>query len=339
MPYYDWLVSTNERIPSGDIFSTCAVTRPTEGSSHTCEMSSSGGDLGTCVPQEATKEASRIPGGDKDRSDEVFRKPNYISRLFFTWFTGFALNSWRNEISTKDLFPLEDKLDAEEIAQGFLQRWKEQEERSPGSNFALGSVLFRIGARSFGHALTFEVLAELCSQTMPILISLLISVIDANYGKESSLFFNWSSSSRLHIGLTICAGMFLVQALHSILYNRNVWITYKTGLQSKIGLMGLVYDKTLRLSANARQSYSLGKSVALMSTSINRIDTAYPYFHFIWFCPLQIAFLLFMLHRMFGAPAYWIIALLIAALPLQVLIMTRMNTQRKVNFQIGLQNF
>lgn len=82
------------------------------------------------------------------------------------------------------------------------------------------------------------------------------------------------------------------------------------------------------------QSYSLGRSVALISTSICHIDTAYPYFHFLWFGPFQIAFVMYMIYYIIGSPTFWIVVLLLSAIPLQLLIVHHMNIKRKRVYQL-----
>jgi hypothetical protein len=257
-----------------------------------------------------------------------YRKPGILSRLFYSWFTGLALTAWRRDLNRDDLFPLDPELDAVKVTDHLMRRWRHQEDAARDGKHALAIALFKSGASSFAHALTYEMLSEGCSQIVPILISQLLGLLDQMHGRRPSTL---NAQEQLYLGLGICGALFLIQAMHGVFTNRNMWITCKNGMRTKIGLMGLVYDKTISITSHARQEYSLGRTVALMSTSINQVGTAYPLLRFLWFSPLQITFLMLMIYRVFGTIVLWILALLVLVMPLQFYIMRRMNLQRKVN--------
>ncbi|CAG8764201.1 18855_t:CDS:2 [Racocetra persica] len=62
---------------------------------------------------------------------------------------------------------------------------------------------------------------------------------------------------------------------------------FETGFLSRTILITAIHRKVLVLSGKARNLFSNGKIINLMSTDTSRIDFACTYFHIIWAAPIQ----------------------------------------------------
>lgn len=194
-------------------------------------------------------DGSSAKGADAARATQMAPKANILSRLFYAWFTPFAIHAWSREISKRDFFPLERDLDAQAVTGEFQGEWERQESQDPADRLSLAKMLARLGARSLAHSFAYEVLAEVCSQAMPLMISKLINLLETPDKKALKL----SGDEEWYLGVGLCIAMFVVQSIHALVYNRSIWMTYKTSLRTRIGLTGLIYEKMLSASTLTRQ--------------------------------------------------------------------------------------
>nr|KAJ3410852.1 hypothetical protein HK105_002793 [Polyrhizophydium stewartii] len=73
-------------------------------------------------------------------------------------------------------------------------------------------------------------------------------------------------------------------------YNWSTELTTKTGFNARTSLTSALYQKSLRLSAAARQEYSVGKITNIIATDTNRVDISFQFINMAWAAPYQILF-------------------------------------------------
>jgi hypothetical protein len=255
------------------------------------------------------------------------KKKSLLSHLSYHWAGKVATKAKFEEISVDDFEALPRSLESRNVSADYQRAQLQRESADPSVKQSLFGMLISLKKWALIRAFIYECLAEVCSQTIPIFVSLFLTKLD----QINNLKPNDDSINELwKYGVLMCFLMFLGLLLHGFLYGRNLWITYKASLCTKIGLMGLIFEKSTRISASARQKFSLGISVALISASASKVDSAFPRLHFIVFSPLLTLTLITMIYYNLGTPALWTLALMVVAMPIQAIIMNWMSRARKV---------
>lgn len=277
------------------------------------------------------REASTTEAKDNQKNHKSwYKKPGCISDFLFLWFTPIAFKGWRQDLNKDDFGVMRPELNARRQTLALERLWYAQEQSNHlkghknGGDFALLRAVGSRSFRSFAHALVYLVLAEVCIQIFVQISESFLILIESNEGSGPI------SIKTIVSGCFLCTSMFVIYIGHAIFISRSYWITHLNGMRTKIGLSGLIFQKMLKLAPETRKEYSLGRTVALMSTSVARIEAAFPYLHYIWFGPLQIILLLTMLWLHLGWNAMrWIILLIALAMPIQIIIMQYMNLARR----------
>ncbi|CAI7790919.1 unnamed protein product, partial [Closterium sp. NIES-54] len=92
------------------------------------------------------------------------------------------------------------------------------------------------------------------------------------------------------------------------------------GLDIRAALVGALYHKGLRLSSRAKQRHTVGEVVNYMSTDVQRLADLMLQLHNVWVLPLQISIALLILFHVVGASMVAGLAVMVAALLLNLLI-------------------
>ena len=82
------------------------------------------------------------------------------------------------------------------------------------------------------------------------------------------------------------AGLVFDQSAYALMHHWEWFVTIRTGMQIRVGLIAAIYKKVTNLSlANLS---STGLIVNLISNDVQRFEDAAPFLHYCWICPLQI---------------------------------------------------
>lgn len=152
------------------------------------------------------------------------------------------------------------------------------------------------------------------------------------------------------IGLAV--GITLFQVVASVAMGQNVYLGMISGGQMKAALIGVIFRKSLRLSARARagnvnkeggkgadtltppEGWTNGHVTNLMSTDASRIDFACAGFHLIWTSPIVIILTLILLLINLSYSALSGFALLVLSVPVLGIVMQILTTRRHLMSKI-----
>ncbi len=271
-----------------------------------------------------------LPLGGGDR---LFKKTGILSRLFFYWVFAFVKGaSGRTDLGEGDLAPIEPELEASRTTAEFSEAWRQQEESASGERaegspppgrHALTLMLARMGLAFFTHAFMYQLTGEALKQSIPLMVGRLLALIRLSEAAPKY------TADQMSMGLLLCAGILLAQMAIAPINSRHLWLSGKNGMRTKSGLMGLIYEKTLGMSVDARQQFSLGRSVATLSTNVNRVEAAYLYYNQFWFCPIQVTFSLLMIYRLVGWLVLYVVGLILLSIPIQGYFVWAMMRKKK----------
>lgn len=106
-------------------------------------------------------------------------------------------------------------------------------------------------------------------------------------------------------------------------------LTMNVGFDLRTSLTTEIYEKSLRLSSSARQQFSSGQAVNMVSTDTTRIEMLSGYLHYTWSGLFQIVLILALLLTTLGWPSLVGVGLLLVALPVQASVMRYLSKLRK----------
>jgi ATP-binding cassette subfamily C (CFTR/MRP) protein 4 len=89
-----------------------------------------------------------------------------------------------------------------------------------------------------------------------------------------------------HEGYYYAAGIAADNLLYALLHHWEWFITIRTGMQIRVGLIAAIYQKCLNLSL--ANTSSTGFILNLVSNDVQRFEDLSPFLHYVWVCPLQI---------------------------------------------------
>ncbi|PJF19609.1 ATP-binding cassette transporter YOR1 [Paramicrosporidium saccamoebae] len=249
-----------------------------------------------------------------DTQHDTAPETSLFSQMFVTWLSPLLSLGYRRPLQPSDLPVLRPALRSPDLYQRFASRWETR--RSSPSRYSVLRTGLDVFGRPFGWAGVLKLGGDICALISPLVLSWIIA--DLKHLPRS-----------LPYGLALCASIFVLQMINTLSVNSYFNITMQCGMKLRTSLSALIYAKSLRLSAKARQSFSTGQIVNLMSTDAGRLDSAVSFAHYIWSGPFQILVIVFMLFRLLKWAAFVGVGCLVLFIPLQSDITRMLSRYRK----------
>ncbi|KAL2913384.1 hypothetical protein HK105_207129 [Polyrhizophydium stewartii] len=153
-----------------------------------------------------------------------------------------------------------------------------------------------------------------------ILLYLITWIQDVQAGRET--FGDW-------FGYVMAVSIFVAQVYVTLANNWSTELTTKTGFNARTSLTSALYQKSLRLSAAARQEYSVGKITNIIATDTNRVDISFQYLNMLWAAPYQIIIATALLIWTIGPSALVGFAIMVLYIPFQNAISRKLTQFRR----------
>ena len=171
-------------------------------------------------------------------------------------------------------------------------------------------LLHAFGA-SYLWAGLLKATADLLSIVQPQAFRILISFI---------LDYNSDNGQSMIYGFVLAFSIFILLVFQTICDNQYQFMIMRTALRTQSALTMIIYDKTTKLSSNARSSSPPGTIINYIDVDVERLKNLAPFGHLLWSTPLKIGLALYSLHQLVGASAFIGFATLIGIIPLNTLV-------------------
>lgn len=216
-------------------------------------------------------------------------KPNLYERITFTWMNDLIANSYNNDTVTNlDLPNSPANLESADVSKKLAKNWdaERQNHKEPSLLRTLWVSFWFVTILSFVYELSESMLDFVQPQLLRIFIT----------------FFQKDSPSILQ-GVLICFSMGLLTIVQTALYNQYVLKIAELGLGLRSSLNALIFQKSLKLSAEARQKSSAGDIINLVSVDVIKIQGASQTMSIIVLAPIQMVVGVLSLWKLLGGPA------------------------------------
>lgn len=243
---------------------------------------------------------------------------DFFTQWTFSYFQDYLTIGNKRALKAEDFPPVEDFDGAELMANDIHKAWRvEQERRSENPSFA--RALLKVYGPRYMNAGVFFLLEFFVQLTQGWFLARLLKAM--------------SDPSQTPYMYYYAAGLVFDQSAYCLLHHWEWWITIRTGMQIRVGLIAAIYKKITNLSlANVS---STGFIVNLVSNDVQRFEDAAPFLHYVWVTPLQIIGYMTLIYYEIGWSMFAAVGCIGLLVPLQYVFGRFFKKYRKitVNFR------
>ena len=251
--------------------------------------------------------------------DGLDESANFLSRFSYSYFGKLLQTGSKKILEPSDLPALGTRNTAAYRSTLFSEIWQTEVLKNPQQP-SIVKALYRSVRFEFRKACFFGFVGYESAVASPLLLQLLIKWIN-----NSALSLNPS----LWQGYVLAVGLFLLQILQTLFVNRTFEAGMRIGTWLRTSLISAVFEKSLRLSTNARQLFPAGKIMNIMANDISRIDFMMMLFHLLWVGPLQLVTTFILLYWLTGVSSLVGLGVICLCLPFQYWASRKLTESRK----------
>ncbi len=208
-------------------------------------------------------------------------------------------------ILIKDLYRLETKNESAEIANHFLPFWDELRDN---------------GKPSFLKHVISLVWVPLIGMSLILIVDILNSVYVVQLLMNQAILYlkssNVANDDQLYIknGIALTFLFLASQVIEAVLASIGSNIRRRVILMMDVGLIGLAYKKSFRLSPNAKQKHNAGQILTIVNVDCPSIAGGISQMEKLWAIPTRFIFASTLLIMKLGVPAIYGIAMALSSI-------------------------
>ncbi|KAF9941981.1 hypothetical protein BGZ65_012859, partial [Modicella reniformis] len=263
-----------------------------------------------CVPREA---GIRLDGDNFEKCPE--EEANIFSIASFHWVRGLIRKGYMKPLTMGDLWGLRKVDRSKYVSETFAAKWENELKKGRyvnESQFAANPCeRFRTPVL---HC--WKVATDILGFVQPVLL------------RELLRFIKTDRSQPLYRGYAIAVLMFVCSVLQSVTLHQYYHLCFRCGMHVHTSLITAIYQKSLRLSNSARQSFTVGEIVNHVSVDTQHVQDLLGYLHGTWSGVFQIVIALYLLYDTMSWAIFAGVIVMILTIPLNARLSAYMN-----NFQ------
>ncbi|CAD6185430.1 unnamed protein product [Caenorhabditis auriculariae] len=223
-------------------------------------------------------ELSTITYGDEDdgMKPNLEAKATLPSRLLFCFIVPFFMRAMKGPLEEKDLNRPLPSLQSKTAFQKLNRKWSDYK------YMKFDNIFFRAITHTFGKKVAaFGILLfieELIHIAQPLFMGRLMS------------YFRTGSTLTEQDAYIAAAGIAVTSLISPLIHHPYFYGLLKIGTECRIATCTMLFNKGLTLSTSALQKTTVGQIINLLSTDVNKLDTAFMFVHYIWLSPLLVFF-------------------------------------------------
>ncbi|KAJ1932862.1 hypothetical protein EC988_009314, partial [Linderina pennispora] len=185
-------------------------------------------------------------------------RANIFERLTFSWMTPLLELGYNKPLQLEDTWELMPEYQPDVVTDNFQRNWQAELQSGQPS-------LFRATLRTYGVPYLlggfYKLIKDLVSFLNPILLSRLIGFVGT---------YNTPQAEPVENGYFYALSMFIVATIQTMAFQQHWVQNQKVNCMLKTSYTTAIYRKTLALSNDARQKFSVGEIVTHMSVDSQR---------------------------------------------------------------------
>ncbi|KAI4365222.1 hypothetical protein MLD38_021227 [Melastoma candidum] len=254
------------------------------------------------------------------------RHVNLLSKILFSWMAPIMRLGYRRPLTDKDVWELDTWDRTETLNAKFQRCWAEEFQKQ--KPWLLRALTRSLGGR-FWWGGFWKIGNDLSQFVGPLLLNILLQSMQLGEPAYKGYIYAFL----IFVGVV---GGVLCEAQ----YFQNVM---RVGYRLRSTLVAAVFRKSLRLTHEARKTFSTGKITNLMTTDAEALQQVCQSLHTLWSAPFRIVVAMVLLYQQLGVASLLGALLLVLLFPLQTVVISRMQKLSKEGLQrtdrrIGLMN-
>ncbi|KRX48226.1 Multidrug resistance-associated protein 1, partial [Trichinella murrelli] len=265
-------------------------------------------------PAKGLQSAKAAPGKKPKRPVCPESTASFLSRCTFSYFDKIAWRGWRYGLQENDLWSLDEQNRVSCLKKKWEKHWKLKADRcilrrreqlkrvqttleevaflgkSESTSRNVPSIFWSLIA-CFKWKLLFclfaKTVADILEFIKPQILKFLIAFME-------------TPTSPLWFGYFYAVLLFSISVVYSILLHQYFHIMFCIGMKIKSMLLSAIFEKSLRLSYEARKDTTTGEIVNLMSVDVQKLVDVFPYIILFWSAPMQICIAIGSLWQLLG---------------------------------------
>ncbi|GLT97105.1 hypothetical protein SLE2022_146880 [Rubroshorea leprosula] len=244
------------------------------------------------------------------------RQANIFSRIFFGWIAPLIQQGSRRPITEKDVWKLDTWDQTETLMKKFQRCWVEETQREkPWLLRALNNSL----GRRFWFAGLLLICFDLTELAGPILLNHLLKSME--------------QGDPAWIGYVYAFLIFVVVTFGTLSLDQFVHNVRRVGLRLQSTLVAAIFQKSLRLTQEARKNFPSGKLTNMITTDTNALQQICQQLHGLWSAPFRIIMSMVLLYQQLGVASLLGLSILVLMVPLQTILINKMRKVTKEGLQ------
>ncbi|KAJ5893959.1 hypothetical protein N7495_005650 [Penicillium taxi] len=207
----------------------------------------------------------------------------FYNRAFFFWLNPLFLRGYKNALSLKDLFVLDDELSSERLLSSFEEKWSKVDPKTPNS---LQFEAFKAASVPLLTAIPARLCVAAFNISQPLLLARSITFFSEPVnGATTNVGYGLIGAYILvYIGLAVSMGQYQHNTYRAITMVRGILVT-------------MLFKKASTLSITDADP---ANSLTLMSADVERITNGWQTMHEIWGNTIEIALAIYLLEVQLG---------------------------------------
>jgi len=234
-----------------------------------------------------------------------------INRLMFNWVTPLMAQGYKEPLVPEQVWDVDDSDRSSVLEHEINEAWEKEMKRDP-SNPKLWHVLVDVYGRDMMLAGAFKVINDLSQFVGPFFLSLLLTI----------------KPGETYLGFIYALGIFAGQVIGMAAENQFFQIAMKVGVRCRAALVSKVFHKALVLS-HTGWSQNPNDMNNLVTSDCEALQAIFQSLHNIWSAPFRIILAMAMLFAQLGSAALIAPVILIAAVPIQAMIVRKVAMMTK----------
>ncbi|KAF8928276.1 hypothetical protein BGZ58_009765 [Dissophora ornata] len=229
---------------------------------------------------------------------------NIFSIASFHWVTSLMRKGYAKPLTFDDLWVLRKEDQSKNVSITFAEAWdKELKKEHPSLVRAISAAF----GRPFYIAGVWKAANDILGFLQPVLLRQMLLFV---------MSFKTDNPQPLYRGYTIACLMFVCSVSQTTVLHQYFHLCFRTGMHIRAGLVTAIYQKSLRLSNSARQTFTVGEVVNHMSIDAQRVQDLVTYLHVVWSGLFQIGIALYLLYDTMGWAIFAGVTIMILMIPL-----------------------
>ncbi|KAG0202488.1 hypothetical protein BGX28_005009 [Mortierella sp. GBA30] len=253
---------------------------------------------------ECVRKDAGVHLGDDDFQKCPEDEANIFSIASFHWVTDLMRKGYAKPLTMDDLWVLKKEDQSKNVSLTFEQAWEKELKKEHPS-------LIRALARAFGRpfyvAGVWKAVNDILGFMQPVLLREMLRFV---------MSYKTDSPQPLYKGYIIACLMFACSVSQTTVLHQYFHLCFRTGMHIRAGLVTAIYQKSLRLSNSARQTFTVGEIVNHMSIDSQRVQDLVTYLHVVWSGLFQIGIALYLLYDTMGWAIFAGVTVMILMIPL-----------------------